>query len=73
MNCPLLIFANKQDLVQALQPDQVSIDCIQRYLRNYAWNKLIQEHGLLLPVQQKLRKDSKMDLDGSFKMLKNDI
>jgi signal recognition particle receptor subunit beta len=23
---PLLIFANKQDLVQALQPDQVKID-----------------------------------------------
>ena len=29
MNCPLLIFANKQDLVQALQPDQVNIKIYQ--------------------------------------------
>ena len=68
---PVLIFANKQDLVQALQPDEV-VKRLYRSYRRWRWRKSRQENGLLRLVRLKLKKDSKMDWAGLSKMSKND-
>lgn len=68
---PLLIFANKQDLVQALQPDEVAVN-LDRFWNSWICKILRTENGLLQPVLPKHNKASRMDYPGSLRMSEND-
>ena len=59
---PFLIFANKQDLISALSPEEVII--LFRYKKVYHQKRLVIDNGQLMLAQLKLKKDYKKEWVG---------